>query len=236
LTVEHDQDTRTARREVVKAFVVGLVLALPAAVLLDVFSSRSGGNPVTMAVFEYDDGKLVAAVDGHPEPRDAAITGSGLVRLLPDVRQHGWPAVSTVRRQPSRVTISPIRGGGFGGPVTSAERQAIVAALRQAGAEAELDALEGRLPPIERRWWGWVINTLSCWVFASCGASGLLGMAALVRQTRGELRTSEGQCPSCGYDLSGRPQSEQCPECGTRLPQRARYWARYRARRKSRGP
>ncbi len=60
--------------------------------------------------------------------------------------------------------------------------------------------------PVLPVWPGFLINTLfyagACWL--------LLAAPGGVRRWR---RTRRGQCPACGYDLSG---VEVCPECGTR--------------------
>jgi len=68
---------------------------------------------------------------------------------------------------------------------------------------------------------GLAFNLFWCWVLTSVGYQCI----AYIRETRDKLRAWEGQCPSCGYDLSGSPKGSRCSECGTVLPERAKYWA-----------
>ncbi len=204
-----------------RAVTVGLALAFPLLVIMQVVVSRTTGHTTTFAITEYADGSVVVSKTVPIEPRDT-VTGRGMVRLRFDEQRRGWPVAGTIRHHPATIQTSLIVGGGsIGGPVTSAQRLAIADAVRQTGDSITLQAVEGSTPIIEWRWWGWAASLVWCWVLAGVGFQCI----AYIRETRDKLRAWEGQCPSCGYDLSGSPKANQCSECGTVLPERAKYWA-----------
>ena len=215
----------TATDTVKTAIIVGLLCSLPLVLLLQVMWTQNVLRTTSLAIIEYEDGSVEAISAVSSERRDA-VAGTGLVTLQFNEERRGWPTAGTIRYHPASIQISQIvAGGSLGGPVTPAQRRAITDALRQAGDDATLRAVEVATPIIERRGWGWAVNLLVCWLIAASGFQGIHGLIAHVRQTRGKLRAWEGQCPSCGYDLSGRPEGSQCSECGTVLPEPARQWA-----------
>jgi hypothetical protein len=46
------------------------------------------------------------------------------------------------------------------------------------------------------------------------GTFGLASLPALISVIRALRRFKQGQCPSCGYDLTGLVPGDRCPECG----------------------
>ncbi len=206
--------------------MLGLVLALPLLVVMQVVVSRTRSHSTTYAIVEFADGS-VAVGRKMPTKPGVAVTGAGTVRLRFDQQRRGWPVATTIRHDPVSIQTSMLTGSGsIGGPVTNAQRLAIAAATRHTRDGVILQAVEGGMPFVEWRWWGWVANLLWYWVLAGVG----LLTIVYIRETRDNLRPWEGQCPSCGYDLSGVAQGSQCSECGTVLPERAKYWAALKGR------
>ncbi len=204
---------------------MGLVLSVPLVVIMPLIRRDTDRHTTSLAIAEYEDGHVAEIKKASSNPRDDVV-GTGMADITFDEDRLGWPATVAIRIHPATIRIKLIRGGGsIGGPVTNAQRRAITDAVRQAGDAVTLAALEGRTQIIEQRWWGWPVNLLAWWAIAAWLIHLILDVIAYVRGIRNDLRTWEGQCPSCGYDLSGCPQGSRCTECGATLPERARYWA-----------
>ena len=226
-----DQRASVDRRRAKVVVIISLAISAVLLLLFDALGSRTVITTTPLVIFQYEDGRVVAFSSEESVPRtvglsDRGLSDRGFVILRFPVRRFGWPAVSTIRRQPPSIQISWFTGGrGFNAPVTSAQREAIAKALREQGADVELLALERDSPIVERFWWKWGLNALAGWMYSMFCIYLILEMTAHIRGIRSGLRASEGRCPSCNYDLTGCPKSEQCPECGVSLPQQARFWA-----------
>ena len=213
------------------AIIVGLILSLPAALAVQVVSRDTDRHSAGLAIFEYADGRFIATNEHLPSAARNNVVGSGVVTLQTKEDRVGWPVAATIRRHPTSIRISLLRGGGsIGGPMTIGQRQAIVAALRETNDIALVDAIDRRTPTVEQRWWGWTVNLVAGWFVAAYGVYILQHLTARVREWRGKARAWEGLCPSCGYDLSGNPAGGRCTECGADLPERAQFWASRKSR------
>ncbi len=225
-------DQPAARARVKTAVVVGFVLSLPLMVSLYVLRPATNQHTTQLFLADHQDGRVVVTNVGSYPRGD--VVGWGMVIVTVDEERLGWPAATTIRIRPAAIRVISNAGGGpIGGPVPSAHRRAITDAVRQSGDTVTLKALEAHSTIVERRWWGWLMNLLTCWAVAAWACHFIHTVIDYVGGIRSDLRTWEGQCPSCSYDLSGCPEGSQCSECGATLPERARYWAARKDRARS---
>ena len=64
-------------------------------------------------------------------------------------------------------------------------------------------------------WSGLLIDTAA---YGGAWWIALLGVGMLVSTLRATIRRRRGQCPRCGYSLTGLAAGSPCPECGPKAP------------------
>jgi hypothetical protein len=113
-----------------------------------------------------------------------------------------------------------------GGPVTlvrgTAMHDAIGAALAKSRHTQLMAQWRGEAEsPTETHWRAFALSAMLWWLMLLAFSLLLLGItrfgAALTRVrrlTRKYMRSSEGLCSHCGYDLRGLEFNARCPECG----------------------
>jgi hypothetical protein len=212
------------------ALAATLVLAWPATWAAD----RVWGGPAPIT--EEIPGRLGRELDGsltawlfdpdHDTGWPADLTPHGEFKLVGTVQKRGWPLTTSMQwREPVltlRVFSDPDSGGAARLEPGTALHDAIDAALSKSKHDLVLAQWRGDEEAFRQmNWRAWFFSGMLWWLMLLAFALLLLGIARFgaalsrVRQlTRKYVRSSEGLCSHCGYDLRGLEFRDRCPECG----------------------
>ncbi len=230
------------------ALIAAIVFALPATYLCDVSVRQESLIIVRDGELSRVGGDEVLATILNPEINFRARTdvpyGEFSIKLIE--LQRGWPLKSTYEQTRVILDLNEYDKPGVQRDVHLDEdnplRKEILRAIDSAkyselsmsqGDGEEIAALRTGYTNlidnwredsvgIDRRLWGWVINTVAWWLMLSAVFS-LMAAALWVllliflhnQQLLASQRHQEGLCANCGYNLYGLDFHGRCPECGT---------------------
>lgn len=214
------------------ALVLSLLLAFPAAWMMDTQVRRATPSLMLVGLVRYDaSGELIATVMNEEESLVVPAEGGvywGSFRLTSREEERGWPLMtSTVFLEPEFVLTRAGRQE-IAAPITDEDR----AQLR----DAVLAGIERRNEPtftriaeqwqsggvrVEQHLFAWVGGTALWWISLFVTFSVLLVVCRFAtifltnnRRAKERMLQAEGKCARCGYDLRGLEFSDRCPECG----------------------
>jgi len=179
--------------------------------------STAHGRPLPVAVY-----RTSAGIEIHFEPQPSESVPADLTRvwdvvLFDDIpRKHGawWPTRETT-------ALKLLQAGDL----TAAEQSSLLPALVAAfGRQPDYEHWFRRSASLARAGiWststplydGYVRNVVSIVALSWLLVGGFFAGRETIRQVRERDRRSRGECPACGFSLSGLA-GRPCPECGHR--------------------
>jgi hypothetical protein len=212
------------------ALVLSLVLAFPAAWMMDRLISRPADELALQGRLAAREGGQVEATilddrGSNVSWRDGAPLGTFTIDL--GSRAHGWPRITSVREQPPTISVDLFSDAPLQGSLRQAEgederiMQAIHVAVERGQPPEVIERFRVAQTSVEWNPWSFLAGALLLWVMLYFLAAAVIQSARFAalyarhrRQARAAEMASRGLCPSCGYETRGTEFRDRCPECG----------------------